>query len=61
MDGKVSAPQVIDQLAGRDGSPQAEQEVNQRARTFASRTSTGLPSSVQAASAPSTPKRTRSG
>src|SRR5580704_8714201 len=30
MDGKVSAPQVIDQLAGRYGSPQAEQEVSQQ-------------------------------
>jgi len=30
MDGKVSAPQVIDQLAGGHGSPQAEQEVSQQ-------------------------------
>jgi len=30
MDGKVSAPQIIDQPAGRHGSPQAEQEVSQQ-------------------------------
>ena len=30
MDRKVSAPQIIDQLACRHGSPQAEQEVSQQ-------------------------------
>ncbi len=31
MDRKVSAPQIIDQLACRHGSPQADEEVGQQA------------------------------
>jgi hypothetical protein len=61
MDGKVIAPQVIDQQAGRHGSPQAKQEISQQGSDLCLANLDQLPSSAQAASAPSTPKRTRSG